>query len=1671
MTPGTITGAWLMSYSAPDGTTRQMKLCYGAQPGLTTAFNQPGILESPNNIMLPPGSLLGLDPVNALPPLSTVVLADGTKWAFTYDGFGELTSVGLPTGGSITYTWTTIGQANGCSGMTTVSRGVATRTLNDGLGHSSTWTYTWGPPVNGVIANKVTDPLGNVTAHVFTALDGPGGCNFFETSTQYYQGTQNPAHLIKQVDTTYYPGLSNVVPKDITTTLYPSLKTSKIHREYDSGLGAGVLYGNLKKEFDYDWGQGTPGALLRETDTTYEWEVNSAYLTAHLLDLPASVIVYDGGHNKMAETDYLYDEPAYLTATTITTQHGAPPSSVRGNLTTVKHWVNTSNTFIASHTNWFDTGEPHLQIDPLGHTTTLSYDAFYKGAYVTQTCSPSTAGNTVAHCVSGTYNFNTGVLTSLTNENATSQASGNTPGDSAHTGNYTYDYMFRLTSAQAPPDPASNNTRAQTSLSFSAPNVLPLTVTRSKSITTALTDSATATFDGLTRNYRTQHVTPDGNTTVDTVFDAAGRISNVSNPYFSTADSTYGLTQNQYDAMDRATQVTKQDGSINSVAYDVITGVHDLVPGNNAPGDCTDATDEAGKLRRACSDALGRLVLVIEPNQAAAVTTATGSVTINGNEQTTPTATPGTTTTGIGGGDQATTVDFCLDQEPPSSCPQDIWDSGSVTLTINGRSYGVSYYQGSTSEGLTSEMAALINGDAGGFVTATASGGTMTLTSRASGSATNYAFSSSTSSNNPSFFGAGSFFGPSGTLAGGHNAGIPDSGTITATVNGTNYQVSFGSGDTGTTIAARLATAMSSSTAVNAVASGNQVNLTSKTAGAAGNATLSAAYTWNSSILPQPSFTTATSGVAGGYDAGVIDNNPFKTFYTYDALGNLLCVEQHGSAPTGTGCSASPASDATSPWRVRRFTYNSLSRLLTASNPESGTISYVYDDDGNLLMKASPAPNQLGTATQTISYCYDELHRVTGKAYSAAACPLATPVVSYVYDQNTNGIGHLSSLTDLAGTASYSYDILGRLATETRTIAGVGKTISYDYHLDGSLKALHYPSGAVVTYTPDSAGRTISAVDTANAINYVTGATYGPDNALTGFISGNTPSFTGITNSFSYNKRLQPVSISAVSPTQTVFSIGYDFHFGNGNNGNVYGITNGKDSTRNQTFTYDVLNRLTSAQNAGTDCNQTVLGGDKKFWGNTYSYDAWGNLLQKTPIPTACAGEGLSVTVGVNNRIFTAGYGYDAAGNMTSDGLGHAFTYDQENRITGAAGYTYTYDGDGNRVEKANGSVGTLYWYMTPGIVAESDLVGTLKSEYVFFGGERVARRDLAAPTGVFYYFSDHLKTASVVTDATGNIKAESDYYPWGGELQFINADSNHYKFTGKERDAESGLDNFGARMYGNALGRFITPDPLLNSGRPWDPQTWNRYAYAHNNPLTYVDPSGLYDWQANAGGSATDDQLREKSQNKDLSRKDRNAAKNALKFRDKFRAALATATAAAAGTGDSGALAAYGSEGDHNGVNVGTQLGYGAGTVLNKDDTISVNFGKELSGNDLAVTVGHEGQHVEDGQAWVAAGHPALGSPLDMNHYERETRAWGVSARLAQALGMSHFGPHGGGSDYYVWNSSWHNVDRVNAAITKIVGGLYTNATGSPLTPGDTGDRYSRENLPPVGLEFFDRH
>src|SRR6266481_318670 len=1418
---GTTSAKW-WTIPGLSGGTRTFKFCYSSV-SIFTNFGQGGTEYPPTN--------------NSL--LTAIVLPDSTAWTFSYDNYGDVTRLGFPTGGSISYAYA-VGPVT-CTQDTPVSMIVTSRTVdaNDGSG-GHTWTYSYsGQLTNGVYSGTatVTSPDGNETVHTISNPVGGQTCSLFDTQARFYQGSHTVVTLLKTSATLYVGTTSvvsssaiNVVPTQVTTTL-PGGQSSKVVNTWDSGntvslygTAVPVLFGSLLQKDEYDFSN----TLVRSTLNHYLWQDNAAYKTANLLSLPVSTAVKDGSGTQVAKTTYAYDETA-VTASNVSTGLVAPPAggNIRGNVTSVSRWLNTNNSFLSSNATYLDTGLKASSTDPRGNTTSYTYSSTFAGAYITQTNlpdtqMPDTGASVVHHIISGNYDFNTGLLTSFTDENGQQYS-------------YQYDNMLRLTQGNHPDG-------GQTK--FTYPD--PLTVQRQRLIAGSAFNSVTAKFDGLGRPVQSQEVTPSGTVLTDTTYDATGHASTVSNPYYQSSthssDPTYGVTTTQYDALGRTIKTIKQDGSVSTAAY------------NTAPGDgagssvvCTTAIDEAGKQRQACTDALGRLVKVIESNPGSTPTSATGWIAVSGSEQSanSQAATSGHGSVTISGAESSATLDPCADSGT-GSCPRTVWDTGSVSITVNGHTNSTGYGRFDTPSTLASALASAINGDSAASVTASTSGATLNLTAKTTGASTNYAFTTSSSTNDITDFGVASFAASpvSGTLAGGQNgSSTPDTGTVTATINGTQYSVSYGSGDTASSVAGRLATAISAGSYASASASGTTVNLTSKTAGLAGNYSVAASWTWNSGQFTNPSFTTSTSGsnLTGGYNAGDLNNHPYVTTYQYDTLGNLRCVHQKATDTSAdVACTGSTAPSVSAAWRQRFFTYDSLSRLLTAFNPESGLTSYAYDNNGNLTSKTSPAPNQQSTATQVISFCYDAINRVTSKAYGAASCPLSSPVVTYTYDQGTNGIGHLTSLTDQAGSGIYNYNVLGRLSSETRVLAGISKNLSYAYNLDGSPKSITYPSGATVTYTPDSAGRVLSAVDTANNINYVTGATYGAGGALTGFISGNTSSFAGITSSLSFNNRQQPVNMSAASPSATLFSLNYDFHNGSGNNGNVWGITNNKDTTRNQTFTYDLLNRLTSAQNAGTDCTKATLNGKTEYWGNSYTYDAWGNLLTKTP--TKCSAENITLTASASNQL--QGYGYDAAGNMMHDlTSGNNYTYDQENRITGAAGFTYTYDADGDRVEKSNGTTGTLYWYMTPGIVAESDLSGNLQSEYVFFSGQRVARKDL--PSGnIAYYFSDTLKTASVITDATGNIKSESDYYPWGGELQFANGDSNHYKFTGKERDSETGLDYFGARYYGNSLGRFITPDwSAIPVTIPYadltDPQSLNLYTYVRNIPTVKVDADG----------------------------------------------------------------------------------------------------------------------------------------------------------------------------------------------------------------------------------------
>jgi YD repeat-containing protein len=286
--------------------------------------------------------------------------------------------------------------------------------------------------------------------------------------------------------------------------------------------------------------------------------------------------------------------------------------------------------------------------------------------------------------------------------------------------------------------------------------------------------------------------------------------------------------------------------------------------------------------------------------------------------------------------------------------------------------------------------------------------------------------------------------------------------------------------------------------------------------------------------VDEPNSPTASVNVCPGTSEPI-----WATTYTYDTLNDLASVSQGGS-------------------RNRSFVFDSLKRMTSSTNPETGTVNYTYDSDGNVLTKAD-------ARSITITYGYDALNRMTGRTYSNS-----DSAVTYTYDQAATGffnIGRRTGMTDAGGSETWSYDSMGRELAEQRITDSITKTSSYTYNLDGSLATMTYPSGRKITYGYDAAARPISAIDTANSINYATSGTYAPPGGLSALTLGAAGSFTGISLSDTYNKRLQPNELKASSTAGTAMDLTYSFVDANSHdNGNAIQVTNNKDTTRTQQF-------------------------------------------------------------------------------------------------------------------------------------------------------------------------------------------------------------------------------------------------------------------------------------------------------------------------------------------------------------------------------------------------------------------------------------------------------------------------------------------------------------------------
>lgn len=597
------------------------------------------------------------------------------------------------------------------------------------------------------------------------------------------------------------------------------------------------------------------------------------------------------------------------------------------------------------------------------------------------------------------------------------------------------------------------------------------------------------------------------------------------------------------------------------------------------------------------------------------------------------------------------------------------------------------------------------------------------------------------------------------------------------------------------------------------------------------------------------SYDVSTSGAIGQFTTVTDQSGKVRRSIT-DALGRLTRVDEpNTSNQLGTVAAPNQATSYVYDIRdnliqvnqgvqTRSFVYDSLSRLTSATAPESGTTSYTYDSGGNLVTKTD-------ARGVVVTNTYDALNRPTQRSYALTGNVGPTSTAQYFYDgAGLTGItanfakGQLTKVTN--GSASYEYrdfDALGRVLSARQIIDGNNYDTSYTYNLAGGLVTETYPSGRTVTNTFAADGdlSLVSGRSPGSAIRtYASNFEYAAHGPATKFQYG-----SGLWEERAFNTRLQVTDITLRKQASPLWNIAYD-----------YGTTDNNNNVKSQSllhpgilqplvqaYGYDSLNRLTQVVETQNSVEQ---------WKQTFSYDRYGNRTVITGQTTPAMIGPNPVINQANNRIApqqNESYAYDAAGNLTVDQTGRRFTFDGENKVV--AFYStpssqtptaeYRYDVGGKRVKKIVGNVTTLFVY---------DVMGKMIGEYTLNAPQPGARTQ--------YLTTDNVSSQRVISDGQGTVTSRRDFAPFGEDLPSNAAnrqtgqgyqagtDRTKQKFATYERDDETGLDFAQARYYASNLARFSASDPLLESAKPKLPQSWNRYIYVWDNPLRYLDDNGM---------------------------------------------------------------------------------------------------------------------------------------------------------------------------------------------------------------------------------------
>jgi RHS repeat-associated protein len=607
---------------------------YGYQPVSLSYVDQNGATQSINisytQTAVSVASLCGLGgsvttceeqwPSSAYFP-STITLQDGSTYLLQMqpNSPAELASITLPTGGVISWTY---GQTD-VSGDKVLSRTV---TAN---GQTAKWKYNYqiaAQQKNGASnIDTVTDPANNDTQYTCTIYGtNPLGVSStaqlppcYMTKEQVFSGSASGGNALVTKGTGYtITGV--VMPTSTTVTWAATGKVSETDTSWDSIPNSGyysgtdnpandVSRGNVVSKIDYDYGSGSHGALIRNTQWSYLHQQNNAYVSPNIVDRPYQVSVYNSAtmnsSTLVSQTTTSYDQfnqsgvngQSGLVATTGTTNHDyanfSTSATIRGLPTSVSRYVGSSSNTVNTYTDYNDLGTPTISTDGRNNSKTYAYGN--QNAFLASTTLPTVNG--ITQEIAENHDLNTGLLLSTTDLN------------NKTTTNYTYNALMRILTIQTPDGGTTIN-------SYPDPNHVDTTVTQ----TPNPSRTSVVVLDGLGRVSQTELTSdPGGPVYVNKAYDGLGRVASVTNP-FRSADPSHGTTSYTYDALSRKTLQTQPDTNVlqwcyNGIASNGQTNCLSNKSGVNLSDVWVDFSDEDGHHWQRSYDSGGRLTGVMEP--------------------------------------------------------------------------------------------------------------------------------------------------------------------------------------------------------------------------------------------------------------------------------------------------------------------------------------------------------------------------------------------------------------------------------------------------------------------------------------------------------------------------------------------------------------------------------------------------------------------------------------------------------------------------------------------------------------------------------------------------------------------------------------------------------------------------------------------------------------------------------------------------------------------------------------------------------------------------------------------------------------------------------------------------------------------------------------------------